>query len=239
MALSEGWRGSRYIARSGRRIRRQHVASAGLTAMLNLGTLLGGHSMRPGLVRDRIYTLFATLPMIEQRRLAKAIAQDFAPPLTKAEAGRLGGLAKAASTEVLEPDASPSSTTRARPLAEPPSTAVPGEVLGEVSPTPPVLVVSEVLASSNGNHGSKKLQDEAIQILTFLNSKTGKNYRAVETNLILVRARLKSGASSDDIRGVIARKVREWKGTEMEKYLRPATLFAERKFEQYIGEQGT
>lgn len=90
-------------------------------------------------------------------------------------------------------------------------------------------------------------RDTAHRILDFLNSKTGKNYRAFEglngkrkptANLELVLARLRDGKTEDDLRGVIARKAREWKGdAQMEKYLRPATLFNRTKCEQYVGEQ--
>jgi uncharacterized phage protein (TIGR02220 family) len=74
--------------------------------------------------------------------------------------------------------------------------------------------------------------------LDFLNEKTGRTYRAVDINLRLIQSRLKSGATVEDCRGVVARKVRQWKGTDMEKYLRPKTLFSPTNFEQYIGEQG-
>lgn len=78
--------------------------------------------------------------------------------------------------------------------------------------------------------------DDARLILEFLNGKTGKQFRPVTANLTLIRARLKEGATADDCRAVIARKFREWKGSDMEKYLRPATLFNREKFAQYSGE---
>ena len=104
-----------------------------------------------------------------------------------------------------------------------------------VSPTPPdIASVRVVSSSSNENRQVKK---QAEQVLRFLNEKTGRSYRNVKTNLDFIENRLKSGASLADCRGVIARKVREWKGTDLEKYLRPATLFNATKFEQYVGEQ--
>lgn len=79
-------------------------------------------------------------------------------------------------------------------------------------------------------------QDQAKEILTFLNKKTKCRFRLEDTNVKLVVARLNSGAGVDDCRAVIARKCRDWYGTEMQKYLRPATLFNAVKFEQYLGE---
>lgn len=79
-------------------------------------------------------------------------------------------------------------------------------------------------------------EQQSLEILEFLNEKTGRSYRPVDENLRFIYARLNT-CSVDDIKGVIARKTREWKNTEMEKYLRPATLFNAHKFEQYIGEQ--
>ena len=82
-----------------------------------------------------------------------------------------------------------------------------------------------------------KLKNEATEVLQFLNLKTGRAFRVNDTNLKLIVARLKSGASVQDCKTVIARKHREW-GTndKMWPYLRPATLFNATKFEQYIGE---
>ncbi len=81
------------------------------------------------------------------------------------------------------------------------------------------------------------LKSQAMEILQFLNEKTGRAYRPVETNLKLIIARLKSNATVMDCRQVIAKKTREWKGNVlMAEYLRPATLFNATKFEQYMGE---
>ena len=80
-------------------------------------------------------------------------------------------------------------------------------------------------------------KQEALKLLSYLNAKANKSFRATEANLGFICARLKSGASFADCRGVIARKVREWKGTEHEKYLRPETLFNRTKFESYLGQQ--
>lgn len=84
---------------------------------------------------------------------------------------------------------------------------------------------------------NSEIKKQAQEVLDFLNSKTGRCYRPVETNLKLIMSRLKSGASVMDCRQVIAKKTREWRNDEkMSEYLRPATLFNATKFEQYVGE---
>ena len=82
-----------------------------------------------------------------------------------------------------------------------------------------------------------QIKSQATHVLDFLNQKTGRAYRPVDTNLKLIMARFKSGSSVMDCRQVIAKKTREWKGdAKMAEYLRPATLFNATKFEQYVGE---
>ncbi len=78
---------------------------------------------------------------------------------------------------------------------------------------------------------------ESIEILDFLNEKTGRTFKPLETNLKLIDARLKEGATVEEMKQVIAKKVRDWTGDEkMEPYLRPKTLFGKEKYAQYSGE---
>lgn len=80
---------------------------------------------------------------------------------------------------------------------------------------------------------------DAKEVLEHLNAKTGRAYRAVDSNLRLIDARLKSGATAEQCKAVIDAKVGEWGGKpEMEQYLRPETLFGATKFEQYLGQLG-
>lgn len=97
------------------------------------------------------------------------------------------------------------------------------------------FVCDDKLTAINDSKTSFKTQ--AMEVLSFLNEKTGRVYRPVDVNLKLIIARLKSGASLIDCRQVIAKKTREWKrDPKMAEYLRPATLFNATKFEQYVGE---
>ena len=101
-------------------------------------------------------------------------------------------------------------------------------------------VVPVVPVSKNGNYAVSKNHSEAVEVLNFLNVKTGKSFRAIATNLRLIEARLASGATVQDCKSVIARQKRVWEtDPEMHKYLRPATLFNATKFEQYLGEKET
>lgn len=103
-----------------------------------------------------------------------------------------------------------------------------------IEPSENQTTLSSKLDSSSPN---VKLKNEATEVLQFLNLKTGRAFRVNDTNLKLIVARLKSGASVQDCKTVIARKHREWASDDkMWPYLRPATLFNATKFEQYIGE---
>lgn len=82
-----------------------------------------------------------------------------------------------------------------------------------------------------------EIKKQAIEVLNFLNERTGSRFRPQEANLKLIMARLKSGATVQECFSVIAKKRRDWIGDEkMSSYLRPATLFNATKFEQYLGE---
>ncbi len=77
----------------------------------------------------------------------------------------------------------------------------------------------------------------AKEVLAFLNKKTGRHYQPVKANLRLIEARLREGATVEQCRAVIGRKVAQWRNDpRMTEYLRPATLFAASKFASYQGE---
>ena len=74
------------------------------------------------------------------------------------------------------------------------------------------------------------------EILNYLNQVTGKQYRAsTKKNQELIRARWNEGFREGDFFRVIDNKAQTWQGTEMDKFLRPATLFGT-KFEGYLNE---
>lgn len=81
------------------------------------------------------------------------------------------------------------------------------------------------------------LRARAVDLLAFLNEKTGRNFEPVPPNVDPIVARLKEGFDPDKVRQVIARKVRQWAGDEkMAEYLRPKTLFNATNFANYAGE---
>lgn len=110
---------------------------------------------------------------------------------------------------------------------EHPEGTQPGTLL--VPPVEPPLHVR--IPESSSNHRA-----EALELLQFLNAKANRSFRPVDSTLRPIIARLGSGVSVQDCKGVIARQVRLWKDTEMVKYLRPETLFNATKFESYLGQ---
>lgn len=74
-------------------------------------------------------------------------------------------------------------------------------------------------------------------IVDYLNEKTGRQYKTNNLKTIsLVRARLKDGFKQIDFIRVVDTKCDEWLDTEMEKYLRPDTLFGT-KFDNYLNQR--
>lgn len=72
-------------------------------------------------------------------------------------------------------------------------------------------------------------------IVAYLNEKAGTAYRATTKNTqSLMSARLAEGYTLEDFKTVIDKKCAEWLNTDMEKFLRPETLFNRTKFENYL-----
>jgi len=87
---------------------------------------------------------------------------------------------------------------------------------------------------------NKKVRADAIHVLMKLNELAETNYamtgRKAESNIRLVSARFSEGYTKQELFMMIEHKVKEWKGTKMERYLRPATLFQKSKIDGYINE---
>lgn len=74
-------------------------------------------------------------------------------------------------------------------------------------------------------------------LIEYLNEKTGRSFHNTEANRKLVRARLNDGFTKKDFKLVIDYKAAEWKDNkDMQKYLRPNTLFAPSHFDDYLNE---
>lgn len=74
-------------------------------------------------------------------------------------------------------------------------------------------------------------------IINYLNSSAKTKFRqSNKKTKTLIKARINEGFTEEDFFRVIDNKVREWSNTEMEKYLRPETLFGT-KFEGYLNQK--
>ena len=74
-------------------------------------------------------------------------------------------------------------------------------------------------------------------IVNYLNKKANTRYRVNNKKTkTLIKARLNEGFTEDDFYKVIDNKFTEWANTDMEKYLRPETLFGT-KFEGYLNQK--
>ena len=88
----------------------------------------------------------------------------------------------------------------------------------------------------NNKDNTKGSIDKEIykSIIAHLNEKAGTSYRASsKATQGHINARLSEGYTVEDFYTVIDKKCTEWKGSDMEKYLRPETLFGN-KFENYL-----
>ncbi|SOY56834.1 conserved phage C-terminal domain-containing protein [Cupriavidus taiwanensis] len=113
----------------------------------------------------------------------------------------------------------------------PPDCLIPDCLIPD-SPNPDSLIPDTL-----GTPLSGKPDDDAEQILAHLNAKANRDYRPVQSNLKLIRARLKEGATPAEMRAVIDLKVAQWaRDPKMAQYLRPDTLFNATKFAQYVGQ---
>ena len=84
------------------------------------------------------------------------------------------------------------------------------------------------------NNPSTKYNPSIKYIVEYLNKKTGFNYKpSSQKTQKFINARLKEGFTQEDFEKVIDNKVKDWKGTDYEKFLRPETLFGT-KFEGYL-----
>lgn len=102
-----------------------------------------------------------------------------------------------------------------------------------------VLKSAEATVKQNQPDKIKIRQDKDIipGVLSYLNFKTGKDYKATTEKYInLIQARVSEGFSEDDFKKVIDIKFLKWSNDEkMKDFLRPETLFSN-KFQSYLNE---
>lgn len=129
---------------------------------------------------------------------------------------------------------------------------------GKAEDSPPIATPSPPHAKANANHEpitnnqlntlsgnpdpvpekpkKQTRTHEADEVLVYLNDVCGSRFKPVAANINLITARLREGATVDDMKIVIDRKHTEWFNDDtMRKYLRPETLFNATKFAGYLG----
>lgn len=75
------------------------------------------------------------------------------------------------------------------------------------------------------------------RVIDYLNFKTGSAFRYASSHMRLIASRLKAGATEDELRQVVDRKCAEWlHKPDMRQYLRPATLFSPKNYDNYVGQ---
>lgn len=80
----------------------------------------------------------------------------------------------------------------------------------------------------------KGYHKDARTVLYLLNEATGRHFRETDANLKAISYRLKEpGVDLDGVKQMIKRQCQRWKGSRMEEYLRPETLFGKTKFDSY------
>ena len=104
--------------------------------------------------------------------------------------------------------------------------------------TQDIVNKNRLIIDNNILSGKPDRSGERTEIISYLNQKTGKDFRHnTRATVKLVEARLNDGYSVDDFKKVIDNKCAEWLGTEQAQYLRPETLFAPSHFESYLNQK--
>ncbi|MDR3825836.1 conserved phage C-terminal domain-containing protein, partial [Enterococcus sp.] len=91
-------------------------------------------------------------------------------------------------------------------------------------------------SNTKNNMSSKPDLIPYSEIITYLNNKSSKSFKVTQKWKDLIKARWNEGQRLDDFKKVIDVKTNQWlNNQEMNKYLRPATLFGN-KFDDYLNE---
>ncbi len=81
------------------------------------------------------------------------------------------------------------------------------------------------------------VESAITETIEYLNQKANKKFKvATASNRNHIRARMKEGATLQDLKYVIDIKTPQWINGNMDEYLRPTTLFNSEKFEGYLNE---
>lgn len=91
-----------------------------------------------------------------------------------------------------------------------------------------------------GEESKGEYHKDTRSALYWLNENAGVKYREVDSNLKLISARLSEPeVTLSGVQQMIERQVALWRGTDMEKYIRPETLFNKTKFDSYYANRNS
>lgn len=100
-------------------------------------------------------------------------------------------------------------------------------------PNPPTRGEETIGEERRSTEGDSYHKDSRTA-LHLLNEASSRNFRERDTNLSVISARLKEpGVELDGVKRMIHRQAKLWRGTKMEEYLTPATLFGKTNFDKY------
>lgn len=100
----------------------------------------------------------------------------------------------------------------------------------------PVITKYIDIKNLNENEINKERQEDIECVVRYLNMTLHTKYRDTSSFTKHINARFDEGYTLDDFFDVIDTKYNEWHDTDMEKYLRPDTLFGT-KFEIYLNQK--
>jgi uncharacterized phage protein (TIGR02220 family) len=85
-----------------------------------------------------------------------------------------------------------------------------------------------------GGEDCRQYSTESRVALHWLNQESGRIFRETSTSLSPINARLiEKDVDIEGVKQMISRQCKLWKGTKLEEYLRPSTLFGKEKFNEY------
>ena len=108
-------------------------------------------------------------------------------------------------------------------------------------------IITELTCSSCGAEVTYKQSNDAIKdknkdlvqdVIEYLNATAGTRFKHTTARTKkFIKSRKREGYKLEDFKTVIDKKVLEWQDTEMERHIRPDTLFGN-KFEYYLNQKG-
>lgn len=108
---------------------------------------------------------------------------------------------------------------------------------GDTDVTDNNININNINNNSDDVKKNNKYNFNYKKFFEFFKETTGKNYTATNNNKKLINARLNEGATKQDFYLITKHKAIQWKDNDdMNKYLRPNTLFIPDHFEDYLNE---